>query len=284
MTARFHVLASGSAGNASLLRVPGFGLLIDAGLGPRQLAERLRQVDASIDHIDAVVLSHTHGDHWNDKTFQLLFERKTRIYCHARHREMLSRESSHFIAMDALGLVKTYECDTPWSLGEQMTVRAWPVPHDGWTCCFRVETPGLTLGYATDLGVCPRLLPNWFADVDILAIEFNHDVALERTSGRSPFLVQRVLGQYGHLSNVQAAELVRSVFARSKRPPRHLVQLHLSRDCNTPHLAQEAVRQVVDDERLVIHTAEQEVAITIDLEARLVVHQPMFPGWEIETW
>ena len=38
---RFTVLASGSSGNASLLEADGFGLLIDIGLGPRQLTARM---------------------------------------------------------------------------------------------------------------------------------------------------------------------------------------------------------------------------------------------------
>ena len=44
MPLRFTVLASGSAGNASLLQIDGFGLLVDAGLGPRTLAGRLAAV------------------------------------------------------------------------------------------------------------------------------------------------------------------------------------------------------------------------------------------------
>ena len=41
MPLQFTVLASGSAGNASLLEMDGFGVLIDAGLGPRQLSQPL---------------------------------------------------------------------------------------------------------------------------------------------------------------------------------------------------------------------------------------------------
>ena len=35
MSVQFAVLASGSRGNSTLLRAPGFGILIDLGLGPR---------------------------------------------------------------------------------------------------------------------------------------------------------------------------------------------------------------------------------------------------------
>lgn len=41
MAARFTVLASGSAGNSSLLQAGNFGLMIDFGLGIRRLASRL---------------------------------------------------------------------------------------------------------------------------------------------------------------------------------------------------------------------------------------------------
>src|SRR5262249_58433243 len=86
-------------------------------------------------------------------------------------------------------------------------------------------------------------LADALADVDLLALEFNHDVGLERSSGRSPYLIARVLGEEGHLSNEQAANLLREVLRRS--PPgrlRQLVQLHLSRECNRPHLAPETAQ------------------------------------------
>ena len=49
MTARFTVLASGSGGNATLLEVNGFGLLIDCGLPAKDLTARLSVAGASWD-------------------------------------------------------------------------------------------------------------------------------------------------------------------------------------------------------------------------------------------
>ena len=74
-------------------------------------------------------------------------------------------------------------------------------------------------------------------------VEFNHCVKLERASRRPRFLVERVLSDYGHLSNRQAAEAVRAL-AEADEPGglTAVVQLHLSRDCNTPELAAEAGR------------------------------------------
>ena len=91
------------------------------------------------------------------------------------------------------------------------------------------------LAYAADLGSWQDDVARRLADVDLLALEFNHDVYLQRSSGRSPRLIARCLGDHGHLSNVQAAALVRHVLTLSEPGRlRHVVQLHLSRDCNRP--------------------------------------------------
>ena len=93
--------------------------------------------------------------------------------------------------------------------------------------------------------------------MDLLAVEFNHDLDLERASRRPAFLIARILGDEGHLSNDQAAALVRAVVARSTPGRlRHLVQLHLSGDCNKPALARAAARGVVPA-GVRVHTAEQ---------------------------
>jgi uncharacterized NAD-dependent epimerase/dehydratase family protein len=82
-------------------------------------------------------------------------------------------------------------------------------------------------------------------------------------SGRPRFLIQRVLGAQGHLSNDQAAEAVRAIVRGSDvKSLKHLVQLHLSRDCNLPSLAQEAGRAALADVKsgAAVTTAQQYAA------------------------
>jgi hypothetical protein len=112
-----------------------------------------------------------------------------------------------------------------------------------------------------DLGCWDQHLARALADVDLLALEFNHDVALEYASGRQARLIARVLGDEGHLSNVQAAALLREVL-RLSAPGRlrHVVQLHLSQECNRPHLAAAAARAVLAElsHAPELHTAHQD--------------------------
>jgi phosphoribosyl 1,2-cyclic phosphodiesterase len=143
------------------------------------------------------------------------------------------------------------------------------VTHDaGPTFGFRFEAtgdlfqPGPAIGYVADLGNWTQPLVEALRDVDMLAVEFNHDVEMEATSGRRAVLIARVLGDEGHLSNDQGAALVRAVIQASQRPLRHLVLLHLSHQCNRPALAravaEEALAEVSCEAE--IHVASQDEA------------------------
>src|SRR4051812_3165577 len=58
---RILLLASGSAGNASLFEAGGTRVLIDAGIGPRALEAKLGALGAQPPH--AIVVTHAHQDH-----------------------------------------------------------------------------------------------------------------------------------------------------------------------------------------------------------------------------
>ena len=77
------------------------------------------------------------------------------------------------------------------------------------------------------------------------------------------FLIERNLSDHGHLSNRQGAELVQAVLARSRDGAlRHVVLLHLSEQCNQPHLAIQAAGDAISAAgRLVqVHAARQSPA------------------------
>ncbi len=267
MALRFTVLASGSAGNASLLEAGDFGLLVDAGLGPRQLAARLATAGLGWGRVGGAILTHTHSDHWNDRTLAHLLRRRLPLYCHAGHHEVLFAASPAFAALRTAGLVCPFEAGEELPLAPGLRCRPLPVRHDGGpTFGFRFEgAPDLfggsaSLAYLADLGCWDDALADALAEVDALALEFNHDVTLEYASGRSMRLISRVLGDEGHLSNEQASQLVAEVVRRSSPGRlRHVVQLHLSRDCNRPHLAAESARAVLTELgcEVDVHTASQ---------------------------
>jgi len=285
LSTRFSVLASGSSGNASLLQSGGFGLLIDLGLSPRMLAARLAAVGATWNAIHAVVLSHTHGDHWNDRSLASLLQYKIRLHCHRDHQRTLETQSENFVLLRAAGLVAHYD-DAEFSPTPALRCRPLLVSHDSEpTFGFRLDARDepWSLGYMSDLGCWTPELVEAMVGVDVLALEFNHDVAMEKRSRRPDYLIQRVLGDYGHLSNGQAADFFSAVVERGGSGPEHLVQLHLSRECNRPELAQAAAQRVARrmSPATRIHTASQHCAGPMLTPAGApLVAQAMLPGME----
>ena len=270
MSMRFCMLASGSGGNSALISVDGFGLLIDAGLGPRQLASRLASIGASWRNVNALLLTHTHSDHWRDRTFGQLRQHQIPIYCHPEHHEILQPHSSSFRHLQQANLVRSYEHDREFVLGERIRCRPVEVSHDSVpTFGFRLDgASGLfgeswSVGYLADLGCWSNEQAELMANVDVLALEFNHDEQMERRSNRPVELIDRVLGDSGHLSNSQAAAFLRKILVQSgANAPAHLVQLHLSRECNRVELAQSAAKSAIGkvEGAIALHTASQDRA------------------------
>jgi phosphoribosyl 1,2-cyclic phosphodiesterase len=264
---QFTVLGSGSAGNSSLLRAGDFGLLLDVGLGPRQLAGRMAAAGASWRQVHAALLTHTHSDHWNERTLTYLLRLRIPLYCHLEHHPALLAYSPAFATLRVENLVRPYEADQELALGPGLRCRPLRLRHDGGlTCGFRIEAQhdffgrACALGYVADLGCWGPGLVEVLGDLDLLALEFNHDVAMERSSGRSPGLIARVLGDDGHLSNAQAAAFLRAVLeATVPGRLRQVIQLHLSRECNRPDLAAAAAQLAIGDlaGSIEVHTACQ---------------------------
>jgi phosphoribosyl 1,2-cyclic phosphodiesterase len=177
------------------------------------------------------------------------------LYCHPGHHEVLGEYSQGFRQLCEAGLVRHLETGREFRPAPHVNCVPIPVPHDSEpTFAFRLSgAPSLfgaswSMGFASDLGSETPALVDAFREVDLLALEFNHDEGMERRSGRPYYLIDRVLSDWGHLSNPQAGDVVRSVIRASRgHPLRHLVQLHLSRQCNLPALAAAAGRQAVDD-------------------------------------
>jgi phosphoribosyl 1,2-cyclic phosphodiesterase len=264
MSVQFAVLASGSRGNATLVRSGKIALLIDLGIGPRTLDTRLASVGSGWDDIAAAVLTHTHGDHVDNNTLHGLARRRVPLYCHELHRGVLEGQSG-FHELSGAGLLRTYD-DRPFLTPQGVAIEPMELSHDGATFGFRVEVRparrgrSVAVGYLADTGCWNDRLADQCAGVDVLGVEFNHDVELQRRSGRSPMLIARNLGDRGHLSNRQGAEFVAAVLGRSARGSvRHLVLLHLSEQCNRPELALAEARSAIrgSGRRVAVHAAQQ---------------------------
>jgi len=234
---RFKSLGSGSTGNATLVEATGLRprrLLVDCGLGIRQLSVRLAQAGLAEGDIDAIFITHEHSDHIGCAR---QFARRHRIPV------WMSRGTQEGIGLpDFDGLLNTARDGEAIDLGE-LQLMPFTVPHDAREPLQLTCTDGASkLGLLTDLGHATAHLLAHLAHCDALLLECNHDSELLAQSVYPPFLKRRVGGMYGHLSNAAAGEIARSVAHGGLR---QLVAAHLSQQNNRPELARQAMLEAL---------------------------------------
>lgn len=232
---RFATLGSGSRGNATLVESGGTRLLVDGGFSLRELEFRLGTLGVRPDSLDALLLTHEHGDH--SRGIATLAN---------RYRVAIWTTPGTWRALGApevprLRLFSGHGGGI--QLGD-LRVSPYPVPHDAREPVQLVfESPGGRLGMLTDAGTVTAHMRDMLCGCDALILECNHDPGLLRSGPYPPSLQRRVAGPLGHLSNLQAAELLDQIPHGSIR---HLCLAHISEKNNRGGLVIEAIRGVSD--------------------------------------
>jgi phosphoribosyl 1,2-cyclic phosphodiesterase len=229
----FHALASGSSGNAYLLRTGKVKLLFEAGIGMARLERYLLAEGVRPAELTAVVVSHEHRDHCGSA--RELAEKHGVPVC--ANVDVLRAAGLH-----GLRQAHVLALDRPYRFGD-VDISCFRVEHDA-VCPvgFLIGAAGRTICLATDLGQPTPPVAEAVALADLVILEANHDLELLQ-HGRYPYyLRRRVAGPTGHLSNSQAA----GILARSAKGANTEVWLaHLSKENNSPALALRTVKQML---------------------------------------
>lgn len=214
---QFHILASGSMGNSTLIDFDGIGVLIDCGISKKQLVNRLLQVGYQLSDIRYVFLTHDHSDH--KKNIHIFDD--DLIYSACGCYEGLAEDHymqpydvmqfDHFMVIP----LKTSH-DATASLGFEFIYQ---------------ET---RLIYMTDTGYVSSKNANYMVDADYYIIESNHDVEMLMKTNRPMSLKNRILSDRGHLSNLDSALLMSRLIGDHTK---EIVLAHLSQEANTKELA-----------------------------------------------
>lgn len=230
---RFALLGSGSAGNATLIEAGGTRVLVDCGFNLRDSVQRLQRLDVDPASIDALLVTHEHGDHLAG------VGRLARRY----HIPVYMTHGSHAAWQDR-GVASAVHFDphTGFSIGA-LQIQPYPVPHDAREPCqYVIAHRGLRVGILSDAGHITPHMREVLDGCDALMLECNHDPQLLADGPYPPRLKARVGGRFGHLANAQAAALLRQIDCKRLQ---HLVLTHLSTTNNTPELALAAVAAVI---------------------------------------
>jgi phosphoribosyl 1,2-cyclic phosphodiesterase len=234
------VLASGSRGNCTYVGDGHAGVLVDCGISTRQVFRRLEEAGLRRVRIDAVLVTHEHSDHAG----------AARVLC-ARLREAFGKSVPFYMtAGTARGLRPNMRPDAleevsagrPFSL-RHFRVDPFRVSHDtSDPVAYRVRVGGIWVGVVTDLGRATTLVQSKVKEMSVAVIEFNHDVDMLRDGPYTWALKQRIRSSHGHLSNLQAAELLERALSDRLE---HLVLAHLSEDNNHPAMARREAETVL---------------------------------------
>jgi phosphoribosyl 1,2-cyclic phosphodiesterase len=246
---RFKSLGSGSTGNATVVQTRSDGrlthLLIDCGLGIRQLDLRLARAGMLAEQIDAIFITHEHADHIGCARQVALRERIPVWMSHGTYTAIGEPDFD--------GLLRI-ACDTVAIDLGGMQVNPFTVPHDAREPLQLTCTDGADrLGMATDMGHASNHVLEQLAGCATVLLECNHDPQLLAASGYPPFLKRRVGGAYGHLANGAAAAIAQALLPRGLR---QVVAAHLSEQNNRPDLAREAMAMALGCQPADIHVAD----------------------------
>ncbi|WP_330178269.1 MBL fold metallo-hydrolase [Candidatus Vondammii sp. HM_W22] len=218
---RFASLGSGSRGNATLVEGGGTRLLLDNGFAAREVTRRLELLDVAADTLDGILVTHEHQDHIRGVG---ALARRYQIpvwITHGTHR--LDRCGQ----LPDLRLIHSHQ--DAFTVGG-LTVQPYPVPHDAREPIqFVFQDKTSKLGILTDAGrVTPHIL-EMLVGCDALLLECNHDLEMLAQGPYPLSLQRRVGGELGHLSNLQAAELLAQL---DHGRLQHLLIAHLSEKNN----------------------------------------------------
>lgn len=241
----FASLGSGSRGNGTLVRHGSVCVLVDCGFTQRQLDARLADAGLTAADLHAVLVTHEHSDHVSGVA---ALARRTGVPVHATAGTWRGMDRTPGPADGVL------RADLPLCLAG-LKVLPVTVPHDAREPVqFRFEADGIAIGVLTDLGHPTGHLIERFAGCAGLLLEFNHDPALLQASRYPEFLKRRVAGNFGHLANSQAAQLLAAL-----QPERlqALVAGHLSEVNNTIDHAVRALEPVLEGLSTHCHIAAQ---------------------------
>ena len=232
---RIASLGSGSRGNATLVQYRDTTLLVDNGFSLKQFTRRLERLEIELDAIDAVLLTHEHGDHSGG------VER----LC-ARHEIPLWTAVG--TARAALSPGFEYQLLVA---GRAVTIGGIEiipvtVPHDAsepLQFIFHQLDNGKRLGILTDTGHITRHIVEAFSCLDALLLEFNYDVEMLASGPYPDMLKQRVGGNLGHLSNEQSLDLLRQIDTDNLNC---LIAGHISEKNNRSAIVDQLIREIED--------------------------------------
>lgn len=235
MSLKFCSLFSGSSGNCQYIKTKNTSILVDAGLSGKKIQQEMASIGEDPKNIDAIFITHEHLDHVQGAG---IISRRFDVPIYANEETWEAMKS-------IVGEVKSHNMRIIKDCAEvgDFYVEAFDISHDS------VKPVGYNIYYnnrkismVTDTGCTNDKIINSIKDSDLLLIESNHDEDMVLIGPYPWSLKRRVLGEFGHMSNDAAGNLISKVL---KKGTEIVLLGHLSKENNFPQLAYKTVENIL---------------------------------------
>ena len=233
-------LASSSSGNCFYVGNKKSGLLVDAGISCKRIAESLDKIGKKPDQIKGILITHEHSDHIrgvdvfsrqfdipifvNEKTFN------DRFLCSnsSAINFFNSNEILNLAGFEITPFIKSHKAAEPvfFSLREKSSKKI--------------------VSIITDAGHCCKNIHMEMNESNFMFLESNHDVKL-LDEGPYPWPVKKwIKSDIGHLSNNQASM---GILEHATPKLKTIVLSHLSQTNNSPDLAVRTFKKLLKERK-----------------------------------
>lgn len=227
---KIGTLFSSSSGNCTYISSGDEAILVDAGASSKQILTALQNNMLDAKQIKGIFITHTHTDHI--KGLRVLLKNiNVPVF---GSKETLGELLLKGAITD--GVNSYFDIEDKPKFDFNMQIDFFRTSHDcvgsgGYTVMFN---NGDKVAVCTDLGVVTDEIREHIRGSKAIVFESNHDVGMLQ-NGVYPFETkQRILSEYGHLSNVSCAEELPYFI---KNGTTNIILAHLSKDNNTPDIA-----------------------------------------------
>ncbi len=222
---KISLLASGSKGNSIYVESGDTRLLVDAGCSGREICLRLSCIGVDPATLDAILVSHEHGDHVSGVG---TLARRLKI-------PVLISYPTLSASRKLFSKTSLMEFESGYSFTfRDLHIDPFPITHDASDPVgFVLESSEGRVGVATDLGIATRLVKEKLKGCRALVIETNHDEEMLLNGPYPWHLKQRIRSRHGHLSNSESVELLGEILHEGLEG---LFLAHLSEVNNDPEL------------------------------------------------
>ena len=232
---RLCSIASGSSGNCICVGSDTSTVLIDTGISGKRIEAGLNEIDLTTKDVAGIFITHEHSDHIAG--LGVLARRYgIPIYTTEGTRQAILKSTS--VGKISEDLFHTICPDQTLNIGD-LEISPFSIYHDAAEPVgYRIGCEGKSVAIATDMGHYDDYIVSHLQGLDALLLESNHDVNMLQVGSYPYYLKRRILGEWGHLSNESAGQLLCQVLHDKIKT---ILLGHLSLENNYAALAYETV-------------------------------------------